>query len=77
MSTMLLEELVGRLRMAVECCGGVETAADGIEHLLLTRNSGRHIGVANATARSGRAKAPTSMRGSKEGTDIGNGPTLL
>ena len=55
-----MEELVGRLRVAVECCGGVEAVADGVERLLLTRSSGRLIGGVNATARSARAKAPTS-----------------
>jgi hypothetical protein len=61
MSIMLLEELVGRLRMVVECYGGVEAITDGVEHLLLTRRSGRRIGIINATARSARVKAPTSM----------------
>ena len=76
---MLLEELVGRLRVAVECCGGVEAVADGVERLLLTRSSGRRIGVVNTAARSARAKAPTSDKhgSGKEGTDIDNEPTLL
>lgn len=51
MSTMSLEELVGRLCMA-ERCGGVESVADGIERLL--RSSGMRVAVVNATARSAR-----------------------
>jgi hypothetical protein len=35
MSTMLLDELVGRLLVAEECCGGVEAIADGVKCLLL------------------------------------------
>jgi hypothetical protein len=66
MSTILLEELVGKLRMAVECCGRVEAIADDVERLLLTRSSGRHIGVVNATAWSARAKAPTSMAAARK-----------
>jgi hypothetical protein len=66
MSTMLLEELVGRLRVAVECCGRVEEVADGVERLLLTTSSGRRIGVINATARSARATAPTSTAAARK-----------
>jgi hypothetical protein len=35
---MSLDELVGRLRVAEERCGGsIESATDGIGHLLLTK----------------------------------------
>jgi hypothetical protein len=33
---MSREELVGRLLMAEERCGGVEVVTDGVEHLRLT-----------------------------------------
>ena len=66
MSTMLLEELVGRLRVAVECFGGVEAVTDGVEHLLLMRSSGRRISSVNATARSARAKAQTSTMAARK-----------
>jgi hypothetical protein len=66
MSTMLLEELVVRLRVAVECCGGVEEVADGVERLLLTTSSGRRIGVVNATTRSARAMALTSTAAARK-----------
>ena len=66
MSTMLLEELVGRLRVAVEGFGGVEEVTDGVEHLLLMRSSGRHISGVNATARSARAKAQTSTMAARK-----------
>jgi hypothetical protein len=35
MSTMSLDELVGRLLMAEERCGGVEAVANGVRCLLL------------------------------------------
>ena len=77
MSTMLLEKLVGRLRVAVECCGGVEAVADGVERLLLTRSSGRRIGVVNATARSARAKAATSTTTARKASDIDDEPAFV
>jgi hypothetical protein len=65
MLTMLLEELVGRLRVVVECCGGVEVV-DGVERLLLTTSSGRRIGIVNTTARSARATAPISTAAARK-----------
>jgi hypothetical protein len=71
---MSREELVGRLLVAEERCGGVEAVTDGVEHLRLTEEQWE--------ARRRRSKECSSESndkhsGNKEGTDVDEEPILM
>ena len=69
MSTMLLEKLVGRLRVA-ECCGGVEAVANGVERLLLMEEQWEVRRRHQCCNKQRSSEGSDKHNGSKEGIDI-------